>query len=380
MYFLTKDLSVGYGGTPLIEDINISVEKGKILTLIGPNGSGKSTILKSITKHLAKLSGVVYIDGQNLSLLSGRETAQKISVVLTERISPEMMSCYEVVASGRYPYTNHFGKLTPYDREIVEDSLAKVGALSLQERDFMTLSDGQKQRIMLARAICQQPEVIVLDEPTSFLDIKHKIELLDILREMAHRKGITVIMSLHEIDLAHKVSDLVLCVDGDRITQFGPPDEVLTDETINALYHIEEGSYNMLYGSVELSKPFGRAEILVVGGAGTGISCYRALQKKCIPFAAGILFQNDTDYQVAVSLADQVISQSAFCPISPEIFDTALVLLDTVSYVIDTGAPKGELNHYNALLLQAAADKGLPVITEYREFVEEYACRCAVRC
>lgn len=378
MYFTTKDLSVGYGGTPLIEDINISVEKGKILTLIGPNGSGKSTILKSITKHLAKLSGVVYIDGQNLAQLSGRDTAQKISVVLTERISPEMMSCYDVVASGRYPYTNHFGKLTAYDQEIVEDSLAKVRGLELQGRDFMTLSDGQKQRIMLARAICQQPEIIVLDEPTSFLDIKHKIELLDILREMAHQKNITVIMSLHEIDLAHKVSDLVLCVDGDRITKFGPPDEVLTDESINELYHIEQGSYNMLYGSVELSKPFGTPEILVIGGAGTGISCYRALQKKCIPFAAGILFENDTEYQVAVSLAERVISQRAFYPISEEIFHNGLELLETVSYVIDTGAPQGELNRYNALLLKAAVAKGLPVITDYRAFVEEYACRCVV--
>lgn len=378
MYFTTKDLSVGYGGTPLIRDINISVEKGKILTLIGPNGSGKSTILKSITKHLAKLSGVVYIGGENLAKLSGKETAQKISVVLTERITPELMSCYDVVATGRYPYTNHFGKLTSYDQEVVEDSLAKVRALELRDRDFMTLSDGQKQRILLARAICQQPEVIVLDEPTSFLDIKHKIELLDILREMAQQKNITVIMSLHEIDLAHKVSDLVLCVDGDRITCFGPPDEVLTDDTINALYQIEQGSYNMLYGSVELSKPSGEPEILVVGGAGSGINCYRALQKKCVPFAAGILFENDTDYQVAASLAQQVISQKAFYPIGEEIFAEALALLDRVQYVIDTGAPKGELNRYNTLLLAAAAERGLPVITDYKAFVEGYACHCAV--
>ncbi len=376
MYFATKDLTVGYGDTPLIQGINISVEKGKILTLIGPNGSGKSTILKSITKHLAKLAGVVYIDGHNLAKLSNRETAQKISVVLTERISPELMSCYDVVSSGRYPYTNYFGKLTDEDRAIVEDSLTKVHALELCDRDFMTLSDGQKQRIMLARAICQQPQVIVLDEPTSFLDIKHKIELLDILREMAHQKDITVIMSLHEIDLAHKVSDLVLCVDGDRVAYFGPPDEVLTEEVINELYQIEQGSYNMLYGSVELSKPYGKPEIFVVGGAGTGISCYRSLQKKCIPFAAGILFENDIDYQVAVSLAEQVVSQKAFTPITEDTFDTAQKLLDNVSYVIDTGAPVGQLNNYNTLLLEAAAAKGLPVITDYIAFIEEYACRC----
>ena len=301
MYFSTDKLTVGYNGKPLIRDIDINIEKGTILTLIGPNGSGKSTILKSITKHLAMLSGVVYIDKQNLSMLSNKHTAKMISVVLTERIKPEMMTCGEVVASGRYPYTNHFGKLTDRDREIVTESLAKVHALDLADRDFSAVSDGQRQRIMLARAICQEPEIIVLDEPTSFLDIKHKIELLDILRRMSSEKNITVIMSLHEIDLAPKISDKVVCVKGDTIERFGTPDEIFKEDIINDLYDIEHGSYNMLFGSVELSKPVGVPQIFVIAGNGKGTSIYRDLQKRGIPFATGILFENDVDYQVGAT-------------------------------------------------------------------------------
>ena len=181
---------MGYNGHALIHDINIQVEKGKILTLIGPNGSGKSTILKSITRHLSKICGQVYIDRQEIYAWSARELARQVAVVLTDRIHPELMTCEEVVAMGRYPYTNALGKLTPHDKEIVAQAMERVHALDLAERDFSTLSDGQRQRIMLARAICQEPEIIVLDEPTAYLDIRHKIELLDILRRAKRRNGL----------------------------------------------------------------------------------------------------------------------------------------------------------------------------------------------
>ena len=288
LYFHTQDLSVGYDGRALIHDINIQVEKGKILTLIGPNGAGKSTILKSITRHLAKICGQVYIDRQEIYAWSARELAKRVAVVLTDRIHPELMTCGEVVAMGRYPYTNALGHLTARDREIVAQAMERVHALDLAEQDFTTLSDGQRQRIMLARALCQEPEVLILDEPTAYLDIRHKIELLDILREMAHERGITVIMSLHEIDLATKISDYLLCVKGDTIEAFGPPEDILAEGVIERLYDIQRGSYNLLFGSVELAKPRGEPEVFVVGGGGAGIPCYRALQKRQIPFAAGI--------------------------------------------------------------------------------------------
>ena len=206
VYIETQDLSVGYHGKPLLKDITLKVRKGEILVLIGPNGAGKSTILKNIIREMQPLSGGIYIKGKNVKDFTSKEYAKTMSVVLTEKIKTEMMTCRDVVAMGRYPYTNYFGKLTKEDEQIVTESLEKVSAMDIAEKDFSQISDGQRQRIMLARAVCQKPEIIVLDEPTSFLDIRHKIELLDILLEMAVKDQVTVIVSLHEIELAAKIA------------------------------------------------------------------------------------------------------------------------------------------------------------------------------
>lgn len=368
-YFETKDLDVGYNGSVLIHDICISIEKGKILTLIGPNGAGKSTILKSITRHLAKIRGEVYMDGHDVYSWAPKEMAKQVAVVLTDRIQPELMTCEEVVAMGRYPYTNAMGKLTPRDKEIVSEALERVHAIDLAQRDFTTLSDGQRQRVMLARAICQEPQIIVLDEPTAYLDIRHKIELLDILREMAHGRGITVIMSLHEIDLATKISDYILCVKGDTIAAFGSPDEIFDGDAIDRLYDIHHGSYNLLFGSVELTKPSGAPRVFVVAGGGKGIPVYRILQKRQIPFATGVLFENDVDCPVAMTLSDNVVSVPAFEPMPEESFALAAEKLLACGGVLDAGTPVGSLNRMNERLLALAAEKGIPVWTDPGEIL-----------
>lgn len=368
MYFETHDLFVGYGGRPLIEKINLSIEKGRILTLIGPNGSGKSTILKTITKHLEKIAGVVTIENDNISKWSNKELAKRLSVMLTERIDPELMTCEQVVAMGRYPYTNHFGSLTPGDRQVVEESLHMVRAEELAERPFTDISDGQRQRIMLARAICQQPEIIVLDEPTSYLDIRHKIELLDILRKMAREKNVAVVMSLHEIDLAAKISDQIICVKGDRIRLFGTPEQVFTGERVKELYELESGSFNTLFGSVELMAPEGEPEIFVLAGAGKGIPIYRLLQKSKRAFSTGVLFENDVDLQVASALAAHVTVAPAFGTFGERELNEAKRWIDRARCVVDAGTPVGEQNRRSRELIQYARTEGKRVITGAEAF------------
>ena len=367
LYFEAHELAVGYNGSALIHDIEISLEKGSILTLIGPNGSGKSTILKTITKQLDRIKGSVLIDAQEILNWQPKQMARKAAVVLTERIKPELMTAWDVVALGRYPYTNMLGMLTPEDKEIVRESLEKVNALDIAAQEFLTLSDGQKQRIVLARAICQRPEIIILDEPTAFLDIWHKTELLDILREMAHEQEITVIMSLHEIDLAAKVSDYLMCVKGDRIAAFGSPEEVLKTLPIEELYGMDSGSYNVLFGSVELKKTEGTARVFVVAGNGCGIPFYRALQRKKIPFSTGILFENDTDTQVATKLAVEAFITPAFELPGNEIYIDAEKALEKCDVVVDAGTPKGSLNEMNSRLIAHASGKTLRVINEICE-------------
>ena len=244
----TKQMEVGYDGKPLIRNIEISLKPGEILTLIGPNGAGKSTILKSMTRQLKLIGGTVYLGNDIMSRMSGNEVARKLSVVMTERLRPEMMTCEDVVSTGRYPYTGTLGILTKEDRNKVREAMELVHTLEFKDRDFTAVSDGQRQRVLLARAICQEPEIIVLDEPASFLDIRHKLELLSVLKNMVLQKNTAVLMSLHELDLAQKVSDRVICVHGDKIEKYGEPEEIFSSEYIHELYGITTGSYNELFG------------------------------------------------------------------------------------------------------------------------------------
>ena len=161
----TEHMTVGYRGVPLIRDIEIHVRKGEILSLIGPNGAGKSTILKSIIRQLALIGGTVYLDGRAMRSLSEQTVAQSMSVLMTERVQPELMTCGDVVSTGRYPYTGLMGVLSAADRRKVREAMALVHAEELYDRDFSQISDGQRQRVLLARAICQEPEVILTSQP-----------------------------------------------------------------------------------------------------------------------------------------------------------------------------------------------------------------------
>lgn len=247
----TEKLSVGYDGKPLIRDVCLQVQRGKIVTLIGPNGSGKSTILKTIVGQLSKVSGTVLLEGAPMERCGQKEIAKRMAILMTERIHPELMTCYDVVSTGRYPYTGALGLLGKEDKRIVEESLELVHGRDMADRPFDAISDGQRQRILLARALCQTPEIIVLDEPTSYLDIRYKLELLTILKTMVREKNLAVLMSLHELDLAQRVSDTVVCVSGDRIDRMGPPEEIFSNDYIARLYHMEPGKYDPCFDTLE---------------------------------------------------------------------------------------------------------------------------------
>ena len=347
-------MSVGYQGKALIHDINIGINKGEIVTLIGPNGAGKSTILKSITRQLALVGGYVYFDNSSIHNMSYKTLSTRMAVVLTQRMQPELMTCHDVVATGRYPYTGRLGILSREDEDKVEAAMAAVHASELGGRDFNAISDGQRQRVLLARAICQEPDIIILDEPTSFLDVRHKLELLSILRSMAKEKDITVVMSLHEIDLAQKISDKIICVKGDTIAHYGKPEEIFEENIIRDLYDIDNGFFDPCFGSIELPRPEGKPKVFVLSSCGTGIPIYRQLQKENIPFAAGILYTNDIDYRLARLLASEVITEEPFMPISDHAIQRALDVMGRCERVINAGVTFGECNNKMKKLIEAA--------------------------
>lgn len=360
-FFYTDQLAVGYDRKPLIKNIKIQLNRGQILTLIGPNGSGKTTILKSITKYLKNIYGTVYIDNRSIDDMTNRDMSYQVAVVLTEKLRTEMMTCEDVVATGRYPYTGMLGILSDQDKRQIKEAMELVDIWGLRDRDFTEISDGQRQRVLLARALCQEPQIIVLDEPTSFLDIRYQLELLDILRNMVKTRDIAVILSLHELDLAQKISDIVVCVKGETIAHYGPPQEIFKRERIHALYDLTNGSYNPLFGSVEMGKPKGEPKVFVIAGGGTGIEEYRALQKKGMPFVTGILHENDIDYQLARDLANETLLEKGFEKISDDVYDSALKRLKTCDWVINCLRSYGDMNIRNKELFEAAVSLGLNV-------------------
>ena len=247
----SEDLAVGYDGKTVLHGLSFSLRPGEILTLIGPNGAGKSTILKTLARRLELVAGAVLLDGETLSRMAENELARRLSIVTTERLRAELMSCAEVVATGRYPYTGRLGILSEQDRAVTRQAMDLVHVSELAAQRFDEISDGQRQRVMLARAICQEPEVLLLDEPTSFLDVRYKVEFLTTLKQLAREKQIAVVLSLHELDCAARVSDTVLCVRDGAVDRVGRPVEILTSAYIEKLYGMEPGSYDAFFGEAK---------------------------------------------------------------------------------------------------------------------------------
>lgn len=356
----TEHLTVGYDRIPLIRDINLSVGRGEILTLIGPNGSGKSTILKTITRQLREVEGTVFLGKDSMQKLKDSEVSKRLSMVMTERIKTELQTGREIVASGRYPYTGRFGVLSEQDWAKVDEAITLVHAEKVQEQDFMKISDGQRQRLMLARAICQDTDILILDEPTSYLDMGFKMDILANIRMLAREKKMAIIMSLHELDLAAKVSDIIACVKGAEIDRVGTPEEIFSGDYVQKLYSVPEKSFDPVTG--EVFPGMGQAqrspEVFVIGGAGDGIPVYNRLCRQNIPFAAGILQENDVEFATAQALAAEVVWEKAFYPAEAETEERAKQLIDRCKTCICAVKTFGPLNEANKRLLLYAKEKG----------------------
>ena len=253
-YYEAKGLAIGYGA-PLLRDIDITAERGKILAIIGPNGAGQSTLLKTLAGQLSAQGGTLLLDGQALTEYTPNARARKLALMLPHTARTELTTCFEVAAAGRYPYTGRLGILSEADRKQVWESLRLVQAEELADRDFTRISDGQRQRVLLARAVCQQPEALLLDEPTSFLDIKGKAELMAILQTLAHEKNVAVIVTLHELDLAQKLADAVVYVSPRGVSGVLPPEEAFAGKNIRSLFDLSAEQYAALFAKKDKQKP-----------------------------------------------------------------------------------------------------------------------------
>lgn len=230
------DLTIGYQVTPLdkkvvASGINLSLPKGELVCLLGPNGAGKSTLMRTLSGMQNPLQGTVTLDGLNIHQIPSRTLATKLSVVLTERVEGGLLTAYEVVSLGRYPYTNWSGTLSERDHEVIQQSIKLVGGEELASRALTELSDGERQKIMMARALAQEPQVMILDEVTAFLDLPRRVEFMRLLRKMAHETNRAILLSTHDLDLALRSADKIwLLPKGGTLVEGAPEDLVLNGE------------------------------------------------------------------------------------------------------------------------------------------------------
>ena len=245
-----KKLSAGYNKSPLQKPFSLKIKEGEIVVLIGSNGAGKSTLLKTIIREIPAVGGSVFFDGKAAPEISLKEFSKSVSALLTLSVRPELMTCRDVVASGRYPHTGRFGILSAADFQAVDEAIHIVQGEAFAQKKFSCVSDGQKQRILFARALCQNPKVLVLDEPTSYLDVKWRLELLKILRELSGR-GMTIIASMHELDLSLRLADRILCVGKSEIRELSREEnecrkQILDLYDLDKNFFIEEKAYEEL--------------------------------------------------------------------------------------------------------------------------------------
>ncbi len=353
-------LSVGYGTKTVVENVDFHIEKGQMLCLIGPNGAGKSTLLRTVSGLLRPVSGTVYVDGEDVRLIRKSRLAKKMAVVLTEKFSAGLLTVFEVAAMGRHPYTGFFGRFRESDRELVHEALKSVGAGDLAARYFNELSDGERQKVMIARALAQQPRIMVLDEPTSHLDIRHRVEVVNILSELCRQRGLTVMLALHDIDLALKGCEYVMMLKGGKVQAQGRPEAISGKGAVQELYEIQNARYDELLGSLELSLERKRS-VFIVGGGGGGIPLYRALHRAGAGMSGGVLHENDCEAHVAEAICGRIVKEKAFEPIGEKAYEEALGLMLERQIVIDTGFEVGVINRANVALIMSALDRGKTV-------------------
>lgn len=228
-----EQLWTGYGSRVLLRGVSASLECGELVTLIGANGAGKSTLLKVLRGELAPLGGVVAVGGEDLAGMSRMALARRISVVNTNRVEVESLSVEEVVGMGRYPYTGFLGRLGDDDCRIVAEAMAAVGVGDFAKRNVAELSDGERQKVMVARALSQDTPVMLLDEPTAFLDVASRVEVLTLLRRLAKERGKGVLLSSHDVATALALSDRLWLMPGDGSLRCGTPAEFLREHEEN---------------------------------------------------------------------------------------------------------------------------------------------------
>ncbi|WP_066175218.1 ABC transporter ATP-binding protein [Bacillus marinisedimentorum] len=258
----TKQLTLSYGEANIIDALDLKIPKGEITVLIGSNGCGKSTLLRSLARLMKPKSGSVLLDGHAIASVSTKEIAKKLAILPQGPQAPEGLTVLQLVKQGRYPYQTWYSQWSHEDEKIVQEALEATGMAELAERPVDSLSGGQRQRAWIAMTLAQETDTILLDEPTTYLDMTHQIEILDLLFELNERENRTIIMVLHDLNLACRYAHNLVALADRNVYRQGPPEEVMTSEMVRHVFNMEaEIIADSLYGT-PMCVPYGKGRNL----------------------------------------------------------------------------------------------------------------------
>lgn len=285
----TKNLSVGYKASHqpariVLSNISITIRSGEFVCLVGPNGVGKSTLLRTLAALQPALEGKIMLmmaDGElrDIHRVNEKELARRLSVVLTDRVEVGNLTSYGLTALGRYPYTDWVGRLTPNDEMVVRWSLQAVGADDLSDRQVHELSDGERQKVMIARSLAQEPALVILDEPTAYLDLPRRIEIMRALRQLAHTTDRAILLSIHDLDLALRSADVLWCLPPGGPLQVGAPEDLVLSGAFEAIFCQDNLEFDKQSGTFRIH-PKNGAYVTLIGQGLTAIWTERALERE----------------------------------------------------------------------------------------------------
>ncbi|MFP3512558.1 ABC transporter ATP-binding protein [Peribacillus sp. SIMBA_075] len=254
----TQSLSLGYGDKLIINDMNIKLPDGEITVFIGANGCGKSTLLRSVARLLKPQSGSVLLEGKAISTMSSKDVARKMAILPQSPVAPEGLTVYQLVKQGRYPYQSWLKQWSSMDEEKVQKAIEATNLTELKDRAVDELSGGQKQRAWIAMTLAQDTDIILLDEPTTYLDMTHQIEILDLLFELNEFENRTIVMVLHDLNLACRYADNLVALKDGAIHAQGRPEDIITPDLVQHVFGMEcQISFDPIFGS-PMCIPFGK--------------------------------------------------------------------------------------------------------------------------
>jgi len=361
-------LTVSYAAHTVLRDVSFEVARGDLVVVLGPNGAGKTTLLRTIAKVVSPKVGTVLLDGHDIAKLPVRQLMKTLSVVPQSEGSVFSFTVQDIVAMGRTPHLSPLAPLSQKDWRIIREAMEATDVWELKDRLFTELSGGEQRRVLIAKALAQEPQLLLLDEPTANLDLHYQLEVVELIQRLNRERGITVLAVLHDLNLAAMMGRRFILMHRGRIYAVGNADEVLTPQNIQQVYgvpvvvtrHPLNGKPIILLAERRIPSLRG-VKVHVVCGGGTGGEVMAMLTAAGCQVTAGALNRGDSDFEAAQLLGVSVVEEQPFMPISREAFERTKEMIANAEVVVLTDVPFGWGNIVNLRAILEAA-KGLVVV------------------